>query len=145
MKWSSPATARVCRALSAVAPKRTAPPPIMPRLLTAMMGIYMDVTEAGGISPPGQSFLQDENGWALKNGSHFLAGFRSRKSQSSSEEGSQPAASAASKSTQYPAVNPRSSSKWLMSVPGNLVVMFRTGHRKTGDTKFSSWKRVHSW
>ena len=98
-----------------------------------------------GTSPPGQSFLQVENGWTLKNTLQFLmSGFRSRNSQSSREVGGQPAAIAASRSMQYPSVNSRSSLKWLMSVPGNLVVMFRTGHRKTGYTKFSSSKRVHS-
>ena len=62
------------------------------------------------------------------------SGLSSRNSQSR-EVGSHPAASAASKSRQYPLVS-ASSSKWLMSVPGYFVVMFLTGHRQTGATKF---------
>ena len=85
--------------------------------------------------PPGQSDLQVEKACTWKKGSHSISGLSSRNSQSSRKVGGHPAAIAASLSRQYSFVS-ASSSKWLMSVSGYFVVMFLTGHRQTGTTKF---------
>ena len=94
------------------------------------------VLELGLYSPPGQSFLHVEKGLTLKSGS--------QSSFSGSKSWSQSSCPGSQFAIQCPYVSSRDSSKWLISVPGNFVVMFLTGHLKTGYTKFSSSKRMHS-